>query len=140
MGLTRMRKKRAGMAMVEMVFVLPLLLLVLFGIAQIGLMFNRWLTLTNAVREGAREGVTWQKNCLEGDVRDRVKAAVRGYAAAGDLVAADLVIADTDIEGECGGSGSDLTVTARYNFKFPVPVPGLLADFPLEYSSTMRNE
>ena len=60
MVMTRRSRRTQGMAMVEMVFVLPVLLMVLFAIAQFGLMFNRWLTLSNAVREGVRAGVTWE--------------------------------------------------------------------------------
>jgi Flp pilus assembly protein TadG len=60
------------MAMVEMVFVLPVLLILLFAVAQLGLMFNRWLTLSNAVREGARAGVTWDASCDAAATRTRI--------------------------------------------------------------------
>ena len=59
------------MAMVEMVFVLPLLLLLVFAIAEFGLMFNRWLTLSNAVREGARGGVVYRGPMCPADRRRR---------------------------------------------------------------------
>ena len=45
-----------GQAMVELALVLPVLLLLLLGIAQFGLIFSSQLTLQNAVREGARIG------------------------------------------------------------------------------------
>ncbi len=40
--------------MVEFAIVLPLLLLLVTGIIQFGLMFNKYITLTDAVRSGAR--------------------------------------------------------------------------------------
>ena len=44
--------------MVEMVFVTPLLMMLMFGIAEFGVAFGQWQTLSNAVREGARAGIT----------------------------------------------------------------------------------
>ncbi|MGH3609522.1 MAG: TadE/TadG family type IV pilus assembly protein [Pseudonocardiaceae bacterium] len=43
-----------GQAMVEFAIVLPLLLLLVTGIIQFGLLFNKYITLTGAVRSGAR--------------------------------------------------------------------------------------
>lgn len=43
-------------SIVEFALVLPLLLFLVVGIIQFGLIFNAYITLTNAVREGAREG------------------------------------------------------------------------------------
>jgi len=42
--------------MVELVIVLPIFLLLLLGIAQLGIAFNNYLALTDAVRQGARYG------------------------------------------------------------------------------------
>jgi len=39
--------------MVELAIVLPVLLLIVTGIIQFGLLFNRYITLTDAVRSGA---------------------------------------------------------------------------------------
>jgi len=44
-----------GQALVEFALVLPLLLLLLFGIIEFGLALNRYLSLNDAVRAGARE-------------------------------------------------------------------------------------
>jgi TadE-like protein len=43
-----------GSQLIEFAFVAPLLLVVVFGIANFGLMFQRYEVLTNAAREGAR--------------------------------------------------------------------------------------
>lgn len=42
--------------MVEFAIVLPIFLLLLLGIAQLGIAFNNYLALTDAVRQGARYG------------------------------------------------------------------------------------
>lgn len=44
-----------GQAMVEFALVLPVLLLILFGIIQFGIAYNHYLTVTDAARVGARK-------------------------------------------------------------------------------------
>ena len=48
-----------GQSMVEFALVLGPLLLVLLGIIQFGFIFNSYVTMTNAAREGAREGTIY---------------------------------------------------------------------------------
>ena len=49
------QKRESGQAMVEFAIVLPVLLVLVFGIIQFGIVFNHYLTLTDAVRAGARQ-------------------------------------------------------------------------------------
>jgi hypothetical protein len=115
----RNRKRTLGMAMVEMIFVLPLLILLVFAIAEFGLMFSRWLTLSNAVREGARAGVAWRgASCDPTTVQDDVQKTAGAYARSG---------------------GVPLVDTASYFFKLNIPY-GSLSSVPLSYKSSMRNE
>jgi Flp pilus assembly protein TadG len=44
-----------GQTMVEFALVLPLLCVVLFGIVQFGILYNNYVTLTDATRAGARK-------------------------------------------------------------------------------------
>ena len=44
-----------GQTMAELALVLPVLLVLLLGIAQFGVAFNNYITLTDAVRAGARK-------------------------------------------------------------------------------------
>jgi Flp pilus assembly protein TadG len=46
-----------GAELIEFAIVLPLMLLVLFGIIDFGLLFQRYHVVTNAAREGARVAV-----------------------------------------------------------------------------------
>ena len=41
--------------MAEFALVLPLMMLILLGIVQFGMVFKQYITLTDAVREGARK-------------------------------------------------------------------------------------
>jgi hypothetical protein len=47
-----------GAAMVEFAIVLPLLLILVFGIIEFGVMFYDKAVITNASREGVRAGIT----------------------------------------------------------------------------------
>jgi Flp pilus assembly protein TadG len=129
------------MAMVEMVFVLPLLILLVFAIAEFGLMFSRWLTLSNAVREGAREGVAFRGTVAEclakaPPVATVVKNKVVSYAQAGGI---PLTPGAVNVLNTCAGKGTQLTVNATYSFTLNIPFAHL-SPVPLSYSSTMRNE
>jgi Flp pilus assembly protein TadG len=137
MGMKRNRKRTLGMAMVEMIFVLPLLILLVFAIAEFGLMFSRWLTLSNAVREGARAGVAWRgPSCVKTTVEDDVQKTAGAYARSGGVPLANT---DFTVQGACAGGGTDLIVSASYTFKLNIPY-GSLASVPIAYKSTMRNE
>ena len=54
--LTR-RSNQRGQAVIEMALTLPLLLAVVFAIIDFGFMFQRYESVTNAAREGARLGI-----------------------------------------------------------------------------------
>jgi Flp pilus assembly protein TadG len=47
-------KNERGQALVEMAFVLPILLMLVFGITEFGRIFGAELILSNSAREGAR--------------------------------------------------------------------------------------
>ena len=52
-----MRMKRDGQALVEFAIILPVLILIIAGIIEFGMMLNSYLTIQNASREGARYGI-----------------------------------------------------------------------------------
>jgi hypothetical protein len=59
-----------GAELVEFAFVLPLLLLLVLGLVEFGFLFQRYLVVTNAAREGAR--VAMLPGYLDADVDVRV--------------------------------------------------------------------
>jgi Flp pilus assembly protein TadG len=65
-----------GQTMVEFTLVLPILLVVVFGIIQFGIAFKDYITLTDAVRAGARTAaVSRFSTDPVGDTITRVKTA-----------------------------------------------------------------
>lgn len=133
-------RRASGMAMVEMVIILPLLLMLLFAIAEFGLLLTKWQTLTNAAREGAREAVVFRTNCDSGTVESEVRTTVKDYAAAGGVVLTD---ADIAVAGACGAVNTDTSVDVDHIYTFIV-LPGFAASLnpsvTLSSSATMRNE
>jgi Flp pilus assembly protein TadG len=105
-----LRKKsgQKGLAAVEFGLVLPIVVLILFGIFEFGMAFWRKQVLTAAVREGARAGIVAttpkkDKDYIEGVVETYLDNA--GYTDSGRTVTAT---------GAGGASGASLTVTATY--------------------------
>ena len=130
------------MAMVEMVFVLPVLLLILFAIAEFGLMFNRWLTLSNAAREGARVGVLFRSPCDGPTVKKAAEDAVKSYAASANLKDTStppFTSSNINVTGMCDTVTRNFKVEVTYPFTLQIPFFASTT-IPLKYSSTMRNE
>ena len=65
----RLRRRR-GTSMVEMIFVLPVLLLLLFGMADFSLIFHDYLASMNAARAGVRKATLVMLNCQSGTLQD----------------------------------------------------------------------
>ena len=81
MRLVRRLRQEDGAQLVEFALVLPLLLLVVLGIAEFGFIFQRYEVVTNAAREGARMAVLPGYNTVP--AQDAIRARVRGYIQAG---------------------------------------------------------
>jgi len=109
MNLKRTIRNEQGQTMVEFAFVLPILLVMLFGIIQFGVIFNNYVALTDAARAASRKGaVSRNASDPKGDCE------ATGYAAG-----TNLKNPGTDFVLTCNSSwdiGSDVTVTARYPY------------------------
>jgi hypothetical protein len=70
---TSIRSER-GQTMTEFAIVLPIFCLLLLGIAQLGIAFNNYLALTDAVRAGARYAATDRTSSSQcSDVQNKIK-------------------------------------------------------------------
>lgn len=122
----------SGAAAVEFALVLPILVLLLFGIVQFGHLFNQWQQLEHATREGAR-WASMQNSA--GAVRSTVMAA----APTLNLAVGDISISPANPVGL--PLGTPVTVTSR--LVVPVFTPGLFGmgpTVPLTASATQRSE
>ena len=94
-----------GQTMTEFAIILPVLVVLLFGIIQFGILFNNYMTLTDAVRAGAREGAVSRSDA---DPTGATTTAVRSSAA--DLNQSNLAVTVNSP----WQAGTDVTVTATY--------------------------
>ena len=94
--------------MTEFALVLPVLALILFAVIQFGIVFNNYITLTDATRAGARKAaVSRQDRNRNSDVM----TAVRSSAC--DLTSSKLSVSPPSSTWQ---SGDDVTVTASYPY------------------------
>ncbi len=135
----RRRHREDGTSVVEMAFVLPLLLLLVFAIGDFGIAYTRWNSLTNAVREGARVGVVFRTPCNAGTVTTEIQNTVENFAASAGLDAASIVTSAGNV---CAGTGTQLTVTATspYDYIAMSALAGFAPSINLEARTVMRNE
>jgi Flp pilus assembly protein TadG len=101
-----------GQSLVEFALVVPILLLLFLGILQFGVAFNHYLTLTDAVRVGARKAAVSR---LESDQCGPVQQAVRDNR--GGLDPAEL---DIPCPSSSWTPGGPVTVTATYPLKIDI--------------------
>lgn len=105
----RLTRSARGQTLVEFAIVLPLLAFLLFGIVQLGIVFNSYVTLTDATRAGARKAAVGRSLP---DPAGEAEAAVRSSAV--NLQQSDLVV---DVAPSSNWDpGSDVTVTATYPY------------------------
>jgi Flp pilus assembly protein TadG len=93
--------------MTEFAIVLPILVVLLFGIIQFGIAFNNYVTITDAARAGARKAAVSRQS---GDPVGACTSMVR--SSAGDLD-------QTKLQVNCSsgwGIGDDVTVDVQYPY------------------------
>ena len=141
----RLRSER-GAELIELALVLPILLLVFAGIVDFALMFQRFLTVSNAAREGARIAVL--PGYTQTDVQNRVTQYVR--EGIGDNTVSPTAVL-TPVSDRSAWArrrpfpAAQVTVTMTHTYLFLGPVSGLLgggsfSSITLSARSTMRIE
>lgn len=105
-------KNQKGQALVEFAIILPLLLLLIMGIIQFGMIINAYLSIQNAAREGARAGIL-------GSSDTEIESIMINTLPA--LNADSLIVNITPSEAD-RSSGDPLTVNVRYNYPIIIPI------------------
>lgn len=143
---TRRLRREGGQSLIEMVLVLPLLLLVLFGILEFANAWRTYQVITNSAREGARVAT------IPSSTATQVEQAVHSRLAAGGLDPAKadlrLAVCSPAVAG-CEIDHPD-TVEISYAFQFRMvgPIAGLICgtcgdgfgSITLFTRAVMRNE
>ncbi len=108
------RQKQRGVAAVEFALVLPVLLLILFGIIEFGLVMFDQAVITNASREGARAGIVLKTpKATTTDIQN----VVLNYCQSRLISIGGTSSPSVSVPSGQGGSfGTPLTVTVTYKF------------------------
>jgi Flp pilus assembly protein TadG len=138
--------RERGSAMVETAIAIPILLVLMVGIFEVGRAYETWQVLTNAAREGARMSVT------PGSSQSNTTALIRQYMANGQLINSATAAVDVNTGASIDVNGTPVSasaVTVDYPFEFIMlqPVvrlvaPGATVGGPITMRATaiMRNE
>jgi Flp pilus assembly protein TadG len=141
----KLNRREEGAALVETALVVPVILLLLFAIFEMGLAFARYQVLSNASREVARIASLFDRDCatagpgnLTGTKSDLIAQAVDNYDNA--LGMDGGITGATTIPNVCvSGQSSEVTLT----FVHQLPVLDSFIDqasIVLTARTIMRNE
>jgi Flp pilus assembly protein TadG len=138
--------------MVEFVLVVPIFLVLVFGIIDFGMGLHGWITITNAAREGARVGAVYAAagtagtpaspvSCIDISESDNSTIAGRSCHTAGSLPRAYVAVG---VEGALGSTGEPVTVKMTYDYESITPlgsfIGGLVFPLHIETETDMRLE
>ncbi len=121
-------RRQSGAAAVEFAVVLPLLIILVFGIIAFGIAFAQELALSNAARQGARFGVVQDRTCQ--DVVDEVQGSGGTIGMLGTDIDVEISRSGFGTITPCsgstpvceGGDGQSLVVTATHSYQLTVPL------------------
>ena len=137
-GRRRRPHDEEGAAAVEFAIVLPVLLLVVFGIISFGIIFAQELALGNAARQGARYGVVGDRTCDEIKAEAVTNAASLAMPSSSEVVEVTVTRAGVACSGDsvpCAGSapGDNVEVETRFT---SVPLVPLVLTSGVELTGT----
>lgn len=126
-----------GSQLVELALVLPVMLLVLAGIVDMGFLFKDYQVVTNAAREGARMAA------LPGWTTEQVTGRVNSYLAAGGIegTATTTVTTVTMVTDQATGrsiGGTRVTVALPHTYMILGPISQLIQGASVANTVTLR--
>ena len=107
---TRFHSRTGGQAVVELALALPVILLLVFGIARVAFAVQRYEAVVHAAREGARVA-----SLSRGDAEPVTDAVAAAKRAAADLTQADVGVAVSPPPPWTQGQQISVTVTYPYS-------------------------
>lgn len=135
-----------GVSAAEFALVLPILIILVFGIIEFGIILYDKAIITNASREGARQAILWVDEDLGKApnptqvVLDYAQKHLITFGSKG-LTAADISVKND--AATCGSLGKCRQVTVRYEYEFmvlPKFVTELTGPLILQAVTIMRDE
>jgi Flp pilus assembly protein TadG len=143
-GHRRRRREERGAAAVEFALVVPILLVLFFGIVNVGIVLTQQLSLSNSARQAARFAVVDVEGRTCGQIESEARNAAETIGMAPDDPTYALTGATGTCERPCAGStgSTDLTVTLTYRSEFvvPLPIPGVPSGVDIDGEGVFRCE
>lgn len=121
-------KGQRGQALLEFAVVLPVLIMLLVGIVQMGLLMHSYLTVQEAAREGARSAAVGTANA---DVEIKVK----NVTTAAGINAANVSVNIAPENARAVGTAVTVTVTVPNPMTSAIPFVSVV--FPNKLTGTM---
>ncbi len=121
-SLARWRDSDTGQSLVEFSLVLPIFLVLLFGLVDFGRGFYTWLVVTNAAREGARAAAV-QSDAATIDTKIHASYC-NNYPSSCSLDNSKITVVKTNVQ---GARGSETSVDISYAFEFVTPIGPILS-------------
>lgn len=144
------RISQAGQSLVEFALILPMMMLFLMVIFDLGRAAYIYSAIHNAAREGARYGaVRWYDADRTTKTREAVERLTAGLNAAALNVSSVFVDLDAAVDSNGDGNNSNdpdaLRVTVSYNFQTATPILAQLLgsgtnSITLSSQATMQTE
>jgi Flp pilus assembly pilin Flp len=133
----RALRNEAGAALVEFVLVLPLLLVLLLGMLDLGKAFNYWIDETHLAHEGARFAAVNKNPGPGATLQDSIKS----QADSDELKSAlQVCISFPGAAGAVVGEPVEVKVTSNYTFLGFIADRLSVTDKTISSTSTMRLE
>jgi len=130
-------RRENGQATFEFVLILPIFILFLLLLVDFGIMMYEYVSVSNAVREGARYGAV---NCGAGGACDAGEVAARVIDRSGGILSDPTEVTvgwmDNDADGRNYARGDSVVVKVEHDYDFlffPATIPVVsCADMRLE--------
>ncbi len=122
-------KSQKGQSLVEFALVIPIFILLLFGIIEFGRLWETMNVLTSAAREGARIAAVTSPDGA------RVRSTALNLLAGSGLTGVSVALS-----GPGGSHDVTVTVSGTYVPLTNAVIPGLIGPFNLTRSTTMHWE
>jgi Flp pilus assembly protein TadG len=107
-------RKEKGQSLLELALILPVLLIILAGVLDLGRLYYAYVAVTDAAAEGAAYAALHPEEDKRDEVYKRVQEASQG------LVQIDPSLVEVDCPAVA--SGAPITVTVSYSFTVATPV------------------
>lgn len=123
----RFQKGEQGQALVEMALVLPLFLLLLFGVIEMGRVGYAYISVINAAREGGRVATI-------GGTDLEIKNSIKNAATALDSMNLTIIVNPHEDNRQ---SGQEVTVDVTYPVQLVIPIISNVIPNPVIVSSSI---